>query len=189
MISYVWQDLKTKSLYHFDRVTGKTILRVLLMDGTMATLLFRLSQWLAKAHLGIFSFILVKLNSFFTNATIGHGAQIGPGFVILHSTGVVIHKSVRAGRDLIIEHEVTLGCAHRQAPILGSNIYIGAGAKIIGGARVGNNVKIGANAVVVKDIPDGATAVGVPARVIKFRQESTALARSPAGEYKKMREA
>lgn len=187
MLSYIWQDLKTKSLYHFDRVTGKSFLRVLVMDGTVATLLFRISQWLAKAHLHILALVLAKLNSFLTGATISPSAQIGPGFAILHSTGVVIHKSVQAGKNLIIEHQVTLGSVRRKAPVLGSNIYIGAGAKIIGAVRVGNNVKVGANAVVVKDIPDGATAVGIPARVVKFSHESVGMEEWSSGEYKIVR--
>jgi serine O-acetyltransferase len=82
--------------------------------------------------------------------------------------GVVINTKVRAGRNLVIHHCVTLGAERNKTPILGDNVYIGAGAKVIGGVRVGSNVKIGANAVVTKDVPDGATVIGIPARAVRM---------------------
>jgi serine O-acetyltransferase len=97
---------------------------------------------------------------------IGRGADFGPGFVLVHSQGVVINGSVRGGRDIKIEHQVTIGAERGQSPILGDDIFIGAGAKILGSIRIGSNVRVGANAVVVKDVPDHMTAVGVPARYI-----------------------
>jgi serine O-acetyltransferase len=102
---------------------------------------------------------------------IGRGADFGPGFVILHSFGVVINSQVRGGRNVVIEHGVTIGAEKDTSPVLGDDVFIGAGAKIIGGVRIGSRVKIGANAVVTKDVPDDATVVGVPARVVKLRGE------------------
>jgi serine O-acetyltransferase len=90
----------------------------------------------------------------------------------MHPIGVVINGGVKGGKNIVIESGVVIGAAHNglplKLPVLGDDIFIGAGAKVLGGIRVGNNVKIGANAVVVHDVPDGATVVGIPAKVIKI---------------------
>ena len=88
----------------------------------------------------------------------------------MHPIGVVINSGVKGGKNIVIESGVVIGAARNSLPVevptLGDDVFIGAGAKVLGGITVGNHVKIGANAVVVKDIPDGSTAVGVPARAI-----------------------
>ncbi|HVT88949.1 MAG TPA: hypothetical protein VHD56_08865, partial [Tepidisphaeraceae bacterium] len=83
--------------------------------------------------------------------------------------GVVINGNVRGGGRVHIEHQVTIGAERGQSPVLGNDIFIGAGAKIIGGITLGDGCRIGANAAVVDDVPAHATAVGVPARVVGFR--------------------
>jgi serine O-acetyltransferase len=85
----------------------------------------------------------------------------------VHSQGVVINTSVKGGRNVMLEHQVTIGAEKGAYPVLGDNIFIGAGAKILGGVRIGNGAKVGANAVVVDDVPEGATVVGIPARVVR----------------------
>ncbi|MFA5143016.1 MAG: hypothetical protein WC522_02445 [Candidatus Omnitrophota bacterium] len=89
----------------------------------------------------------------------------------MHPVGVVINGEVKGGENIVIESGVVLGVARNglpvKAPALGDNIYIGTGAKILGDIKIGSNVKIGANAVVLSDVPDGATAVGIPAKVVK----------------------
>ncbi len=117
--------------------------------------------------------IFNKLNTVLGRCIIGRNAQFGPGFVLIHSYGVVINADVRGGRDVKIEHGVTIGAEKNEAPILGNNVFVGAGAKILGGVRIGDNTKIGANAVVVDDIPDGATAVGIPAKVVRHDSTKT----------------
>lgn len=107
-----------------------------------------------------------KINGIFGGCIIGRGADFGPAFVLIHSDGVVINGSVRGGRDIKIEHQVTIGAERNQSPVLGDDIFIGAGAKVIGPLSIGSGVRIGANAVVLADVPDYATAVGVPARNI-----------------------
>jgi serine O-acetyltransferase len=82
--------------------------------------------------------------------------------------GIVINSQVRGGRNVILEHGVTIGSEKGQSPVLGDDVYIGAGAKIIGAVRIGSQVKIGANAVVTRDVPDGATVVGIPARIVRL---------------------
>jgi serine O-acetyltransferase len=93
--------------------------------------------------------------------------------VIVHSNGIVINGSVSGGKDIVIEHQVTIGAERRASPALGDRVFIGAGAKIIGPVRIGNDAKVGANAVVVNDVGDGETVVGVPARVVRRRTDES----------------
>jgi serine O-acetyltransferase len=81
---------------------------------------------------------------------------------------VVINGRVHGGDHVHIEHQVTIGAEGRQSPVLGDYVFIGAGAKIVGAVTIGSHVRIGANAVVVDDIPSGATAVGIPAKVVRL---------------------
>jgi serine O-acetyltransferase len=85
---------------------------------------------------------------------------------------VVINGSVRGGAGVKIEHQVTIGAEKRQSPQLGDDVFIGAGAKVIGPVRIGDGARVGANAVVVHDVPAHATVVGIPARVVRTRETS-----------------
>jgi serine O-acetyltransferase len=166
MFDLIKADLRAKARYCCGDET-KT-LRVLVWDGTFATIIYRASQFFYRNHLGFVGAIFNQLNPILTHAVIGRRAQFGPGFVILHSIGLVINTGVIAGKNLILENGITIGADKGQAPVLGDNVYVGCGARIIGGVKVGNNVRVGANAVVVKDVPDGATVVGIPAQVVKI---------------------
>lgn len=135
---------------------------------------YRLMQWARKWHLVPLEMAFNKINVVFCNCIIGRGAEFGPGLVLIHSTGVVINGAVRGGKHVYIEHQVTIGAERSQNPLLGDHVFLGAGAKIIGAVRLGDHVKIGANAVVVNDVPDGATAVGIPAKVVRSRSIATA---------------
>lgn len=95
------------------------------------------------------------------------GASLGERLKMPHPNGVVIHQLAVIGDDCILMQQVTIGqLATGGAPILGSGVYVGAGAKILGEVRIGDGAQIGANAVVLSDVPAKATAVGVPARII-----------------------
>ena len=111
-----------------------------------------------------------------TGIEIHPGATIGKGLFIDHGTGVVIGETAEIGDNCVIYQGVTLGGTGKDIgkrhPTLGNNVMVGAGAKILGPFRVGNNVKIAAGAVVLDAIPDNATAVGVPARVVKVDGKS-----------------
>jgi serine O-acetyltransferase len=168
VFSKLGADLRQKAVVYELPATRGALLRMLVNDGSAAQLLFRAMSFCQTHHLKFLAAILYRLNALFTNCTIGRNADIGPGFVILHSPGVVINTNVRAGRNLVIYHGVTLGAERNRSPVLGDNVYIGAGAKVIGGVKVGSDVRIGANAVVTKDVPDGATVVGIPARIVRM---------------------
>jgi serine O-acetyltransferase len=95
-------------------------------------------------------------------------ARIAGGLLLPHPNGVVVHPDAVIGPNCLLFQQVTLGGGGRLpgVPTLGGNVDVGAGAKLLGGVRVGDGAKIGANAVVLADVPPGATAVGVPARVV-----------------------
>jgi serine O-acetyltransferase len=177
-------DLRAKAEWNYQRVDGKALLQALATDGTAAMVLYRLMQWAGRRRLSPLALIFNKLNAVLNNCIIGRGADFGPRFVLIHATGVVINGAVRGGSDVRVEHQVTIGSEGRRAPVLGDRVFIGAGAKIIGGVRIDNDARIGANAVVVHDVPAHCTVVGVPARIVRRRQPDSgtdaALPRRPA---------
>ncbi len=130
---------------------------------------YRCMQASQKLHLPPLAMFFNKLNVIFGNCVIGRGANFGPGFVLIHSLGVVINGAVRGGENVRLEHQVTIGAERNESPTLRDDLFVGAGAKILGAVTVGSHVRIGANAVVVTDLPDGVTAVGIPAKVVRTR--------------------
>lgn len=106
---------------------------------------------------------------------VGPGARIGPGLNLPHPNGVVIHHEALIGRDCMLMQQVTIGqLGVAGAPVLGDNVYVGCGAKILGPITIGDGARIGANAVVLHDVPAGATAVGIPARIVVRSPDATA---------------
>jgi len=101
-----------------------------------------------------------------TGADIPLGCRIDGGLLIPHPNGVVIHADATIGPNCLIFQQVTIGASKKGIPTIGGQVDIGAGAKVIGPVKVGDGALIGANAVVVCDVPAGATAVGVPARIV-----------------------
>lgn len=164
------EDLRQKARWNYQSDTPAAILKTLSTDGTLAMVLYRLMQGSRESGLAPLEMIFNKLNSAFGGAIIGRGAEFGPGFVLFHSNGVVINNKVKGGSNIRLHHEVTIGEDEEgKAPVLGSDIDLGAGAKIIGGVTVGDGVKVGANAVVVHDVPSGTTVVGIPAKPVRQR--------------------
>ncbi len=101
-----------------------------------------------------------------TGADIPLNSRIGGGLLLPHPNGVVIHPEATIGPNCLLFQQVTLGAVDHRAPTIGGHVDIGAGAKVLGPVRIGNHVRIGANAVVLIDLPDGAVAVGIPARIV-----------------------
>ncbi|MFO0888496.1 MAG: serine acetyltransferase [Isosphaeraceae bacterium] len=173
-------DLRQKSRWCYEKETSAALLKTLLTDGTAAMLLYRLMQWSRRHRLAPLEMVFNKILSVFCGCIIGRGAEFGPGFVLIHSNGVVINGSVRGGSDVVVEHQVTIGAERRESPVLGDGVFLGAGAKVIGGVNIGDGVRVGANAVVVSNLPPHCTAVGIPARVVRIRSEAGGAVARPA---------
>ena len=138
--------------------------------GFHALLFHRLSHRLWHWDLKWLARFLSHIGRWLTGIEIHPGATIGRRFFIDHGMGVVIGETAQIGDDCTLYHGVTLGgtswAKGKRHPTLGDGVVIGAGAKILGPVRIGRGAKIGSNAVVVKDVPEGATAVGIPARIL-----------------------
>lgn len=143
--------------------------------GFHALQIHRFAHALWRARLRWLARLASHLGRFLTGIEIHPGATIGRRFFIDHGMGVVIGETAEIGDDCTLYHGVTLGGTSwnkgKRHPTLGSGVVIGAGAKVLGPIKVGANAKIGSNAVVVKDVPPGATAVGVPGRIIEAARD------------------
>lgn len=146
---------------------------ILCYPGIHALLAYRLSHWLWKKRLHLFARFLSQFARFLTGIEIHPGATIGRRFFIDHGMGVVIGETATIGDDVTVYHGVTLGGTSFEKgvrhPQVGDNVIIGAGAQLLGPITVGNDSRIGSNAVVVGNVPEGATMVGVPAHVVEGR--------------------
>ena len=165
-VKLIRSDVRAKARWVYGSVTTKNVLKTLVTDGTAAMILYRLMQAAAGSRLVPLAMLFNKLNTVFGGCIIGRRARFGPGFVLVHSHGVVINSSVTGGRNITIEHQVTIGAEKGESPRLGNDIFVGCGARIIGGVTVGDRALIGANAVVLNDVGSGTTVGGVPARVV-----------------------
>ena len=134
----------------------------------IATGIMRAANSLGRA-LPLAGSLLKTLNQLCTGLDVGWKSTIGPGIYLPHPAGIVIGEGVVIGSNCTIYSCVTIGGAGDGTdlyPTIGDNVYIGSGARILGGVEIGNDARIGANAVVIDDGPQGATAVGMPARII-----------------------
>jgi serine O-acetyltransferase len=139
--------------------------------GFHALLIHRAAHALWNAGLKWLGRFLSHFGRWFTGIEIHPGARIGRRFFIDHGMGVVIGETSEIGDDCTLYHGVTLGGTSwnkgKRHPTLGAGVVVGAGAKILGPIHIGDGAKVGSNAVVVKDVPKGATAVGIPARILE----------------------
>jgi len=132
-----------------------------------AMLWYRFGSWCKANHIPLIPGLVQRFLLRFFGIEIWIGAKIGGGLYVAHPVGTVIAVK-EMGENCTIVANVTLGMRNEWAfPRIGNNVFIGAGARVLGGIRVGDGAVIGANAVVIHDVPDGATVVGIPARVIK----------------------
>ena len=144
---------------------------VLLYSGVHALLAYRISHKLYLSKHYFSARAISQAARFFTGIEIHPGATIGKGLVIDHGMGLVIGETTVIGDNCTLYQGVTLGGTGKDKgkrhPTLGNNVMVGAGAKVLGPFTIGDNVKIAANAVVLKEIPENATAVGIPAKVVR----------------------
>lgn len=150
-----------------SEVTLKTTLRLLLHHMPLrAMFFFRLGSWLASKRIPFVKGYFARLLYRRYGLEMSIGADIGGGLYIAHPVGTVISVK-KMGENCSIIAAVTLGMRNEwDFPVIGDNVFIGAGARVLGGIEIGDGAMIGANAVVIKDIPATATAVGVPARLL-----------------------
>ncbi len=143
---------------------------ILCYPGLHAVAIHSVSHFLWQRGWYLAGRFVSHIGRFLTGIEIHPGAKLGRRFVIDHGMGVVIGETAEVGDDVYIYHQVTLGGTSSQAgkrhPTIGNNVIIGAGAKILGAILIGDNARVGANAVVVAPIPAGTTVVGIPARPV-----------------------
>ncbi len=138
--------------------------------GLHALTFHRLAHWLYKIDIPFLPRLISHFARFLTGIEIHPGAQIGKGVFIDHGMGVVIGETAIVGNNCLIYQEVTLGGTGKQSgkrhPTLGENVVVGTGAKVLGNLLIGNNVRIGAGSVVLRDVPSDCTVVGIPGRIV-----------------------
>ena len=176
----MFQKIKSDLAVVFDRdPAARSYLEILTTyPGVHAILFHRLAHLLWKIKLYWVARVVSHLSRLLTGIEIHPGAIIGRRFFIDHGMGVVIGETAIIGDDCTIYHGVTLGGTSwkqgKRHPTLENKVVIGAGAKVLGPITIGAGAKIGSNAVVVKDIPKNATAVGIPARIVDENAQKTA---------------
>jgi serine O-acetyltransferase len=164
-------DLYEKARWCYRSDSPKAIAKTLATDGTSAMIFYRLMQGARDLQSPALEMLFNKLNVALNACVIGRGAVFGPGFVLVHAHGVVVSGKVRGGARVHLEHQVTLGDnGSGGCPVLGDDVYVGAGAKVIGAVAIGDRAKVGANAVVVHDVERDTTVVGIPARAVRWRR-------------------
>jgi len=146
---------------------------LLAYPGLHALWIYRLSHYLWQRRVPILPRLVSHIGRFLTGIEIHPGATIGRRFFIDHGMGVVIGETSEIGDDVTLYQGVTLGGTGKERgkrhPTLGNNVMVGVGARVLGAITIGDNVKIGAGSVVLKDVPPNTTVVGVPGRVVVFR--------------------
>lgn len=166
----IWLDVK--AVQERDPAARNPIEVILLYQGIHALIWHRFAHWFYKHKMFFIARLISQTARFFTLIEIHPGAQMGHGILIDHGAGVVIGETAVVGDHCTIYQGVTLGGVGTQKgkrhPTLGSNVTVGAGAKILGSFDVGNNCNIAANAVLLKSLDQNVTAVGVPARAVKI---------------------
>jgi serine O-acetyltransferase len=175
MFDYIRADLHRKQDWFLkEKSWFVRNIRIFLEPGTIAVLVYRYGRWVAGLNIPVLKQLLnilyVAGKAF---VVLGFGiyipvrANIGKGFVIHNFSGIFICES-KIGENFIVFQNVTIGHLRGQPepPKLGDNVFLAAGAKVLGSVTLGNNVAVGANSVVVNDVPDNCTVMGVPARII-----------------------
>ena len=170
----MFKDLKeTIAAYQARDPAARSWLEILLLyPGIKAVRSHRLAHWCYRHNLKFLARAISQRSRRRTGIEIHPGATIGRRLVIDHGMGIVIGETAEIGDDCLIYHGVSLGGTGKDVgkrhPTIGNNVLIGTGAKVLGPIRVGDNSRIAANSVVLKEIPEDSTAVGIPARVVRI---------------------
>ncbi|MEG0320859.1 MAG: serine O-acetyltransferase [Oscillospiraceae bacterium] len=147
----------------------------LLYPGVHALINHRIAHWLYGKNLRFLARVVSQWSRFWTGIEIHPGAQIGRRFVVDHGMGIVIGETAEIGDDVLLYQGVTLGGTGKESgkrhPTIANGVMIGSGAKVLGPFTVGENARIASNAVVLREVPENSTAVGVPARIVRVGGE------------------
>lgn len=164
MISLIRAYLK------YDPATKSAFEVLFLYPGVKAVMLHRFAHIMYKAKVPFFPRAVSEFSRFLTGIDIHPGAKIGRNLIIDHGMGVVIGETAVIGNNCLIYHGVTLGGVDlnpvKRHPTLEDAVVIGAGAKILGNITIGEHSRVGANSVVIKDVPPHSTATGIPAKIV-----------------------
>ena len=175
MFSRIREDIA--SIFERDPAARTTWEVLTCYPGVHAIVIHRFAHWLWCHRVRWLARFVSHIGRFLTGIEIHPGASLGRRLFIDHGMGVVIGETAEVGDDCTLYHGVTLGGTTwkrgKRHPSLGSGVVIGAGAKLLGPIAVGDRARVGSNAVVVKDVPPGATAVGIPARIILDEQDKS----------------
>ena len=169
---------ETLAAYQARDPAARSKLEVLLLyPGVHATMYPQAAPFCYCHNLKFLARTISQWSRFWTGIEIHPGAKIGRRLVIDHGMGIVIGETAEIGDDCLLYHGVTLGGTGKDQgkrhPTIGNNVLVSTGAKVLGPFKVGDGARIAANAVVLKEIPENATAVGVPARVVRIAGEKT----------------
>lgn len=168
-----WRD-DVRCVFQRDPAARTTFEVLTTYPGVHAILIYRLAHRLWRGGWRYPARLLAFVARLVSNVDIHPGAVIGPRLFIDHGAGVVIGETAEIGRDVTLYHGVTLGGTSwrkgKRHPTLGDGVLVGAGAKILGPITVGNHARVGANSVVVQDVPEGCTVVGIPGKVVRLRE-------------------
>ena len=167
-----------ESIKKRDPAAKSLVSIILTYPGVKAILFHKISNFFHIAGFHLLAKIISQLGRFFTGIEIHPNAKIGKNLFIDHGMGVVIGETSEIGNDVTIYHNVTLGGIspsidserqrhEKRHPTIGDDVVIGSGAQILGPLTIGNNSRIAANAVVVKDVPENSTMIGIPARAVR----------------------
>lgn len=174
-IKEIRKDLR--SVMERDPAAGSELEVLLTYSGVHAVIVHRAAHWFYKRGHKVIARIISQTMRGITGIEIHPGAKIGKGLLIDHGSGVVIGETAEIGDYCLLYQGCTLGGTGKdhgkRHPTLGNNVMVGAGAKILGPFKVGDNAKIAANAVVLKEVPPNSTAVGVPARIVRQNGKRT----------------
>lgn len=175
LIKDIRKDLR--SVMERDPAASSELEVLLTYSGVHAVIVHRAAHWFYKRGHKVIARIISQTMRGITGIEIHPGAKIGKGLLIDHGSGVVIGETAEIGDYCLLYQGCTLGGTGKdhgkRHPTLGNNVMVGAGAKILGPFKVGDNSKIAANAVVLKEVPPNSTAVGVPARIVKQNGKRT----------------
>ena len=166
----IFDDVKSdfNAVFERDPAARSSLEVIFAYPGFHAIVLHRMSHWLWNNHLELQARVLSHISRTLTGIEIHPGAKIGKSFFIDHGMGVVIGETSEIGDNVTIYHGVTLGGTSftrgKRHPTIENNVTIGAGAKVLGPLTVGANSKVGANSVVITDVPPNSTVVGVPGK-------------------------